>query len=528
MGLRGRVLRLLGVVLAGTLVLAAGCGRPADRAGSGGRPAAGDVAVYVNSSEVMVFWDPADSFSNEIIAMNNMYETLLRVRPDGTVEPLLAESYQSSEDGMTWTFHLRRGVKFHGSGDEMTAEDVKKSIERTIQRGKGASFIWDPVDRIEVKDKYTVVFHLKYPAPLDLIAAAGYGAFIYDVDYAESQGGEEWFNAGHDAGTGPYTVKSWTKGGDLVLTRFEDYWRGWEGKHFSTIVFRTIEEPATRRQAIESGDADFVNQLPYDSLQAFANHPQVEVVTSPSYQNLVALINTQKLKDRDVREALAWAFPYEAAVKEVAAGYATQARGVVPAGLWGHSEDLPTRRQDLDRARELLEKAGGIDHELLITYTSSDDAQRQIAELFASNLRSLGLQVEVRGMPWEAQWDLAKSPQPDQRQDVLLFYWWPEYATPDTFFRSMFRSEDEIVFNLAYYKNPEFDELIDRAARLAATDREQAAALYRQADEILFRDVPVIPVYDIQYARVKKKSLKGYVDNPAYPNVVFWYDVYRE
>ncbi|MFS8640079.1 MAG: hypothetical protein LOD90_04580, partial [Symbiobacteriaceae bacterium] len=75
MALRARVLRLLGVVLAGTLVLAAGCGRPAERAGSGGRPAAGDVAVYLNSSEVMVFWDPADSFSNEIIAMNNMYET---------------------------------------------------------------------------------------------------------------------------------------------------------------------------------------------------------------------------------------------------------------------------------------------------------------------------------------------------------------------------------------------------------------------------------------------------------------------
>src|SRR5690606_19411333 len=107
------------------------------------------------------------------------------------------------------------------------------------------------------------------------------------------------------------------------------------------------------------------------------------------------------------------------------------------------------------------------------TYTSSDDAQRQIAELFASNLRSLGLQVEVRGMPWEAQWDLAKSPRPDQRQDVLLFYWWPEYATPDTFFRSMFHSEYEIVFNLAYYKNPRFDDLIDRAAKVAATDREQ-------------------------------------------------------
>ncbi|ADU52030.1 extracellular solute-binding protein family 5 [Thermaerobacter marianensis DSM 12885] len=518
--------------LATVAVFAGGCGgNPAgqgqDTAGAGG-DGANDVAVYASSSEVMVFWDPADSFSNEIIAMNNMYETLVRAQPDGTVKPLLATSWESSPDGLTWTFHLRQGVKFHGSGAEMTAEHVKKAIERTIRRGRGASFIWAPVDRIEAKDKYTVVFHLKYPAPLDLIAAAGYGAFIYDADYAESQGGEEWFNAGHDAGTGPYTVQSWTKGGDLVLTRFDDYWQGWDGKHFRHIVFRTIEDPGTRRQAVEAGEADFVNQLPFDSLEALANHPQVEVVTAPSYQNLLALLNTEKLKDRQVREALAWAFPYEAAVQDVAAGYATQARGVVPAGLWGHSADLPTRSQDLDKARQLLEQAGGIDHKLLITYTSGDDAQRQIAELYAANLRSLGVEVEVRGMPWEAQWDLAKSPQPEQRQDILLFYWWPEYPTPDTFFRNMFHSEDEIVFNLSYYRNPRFDQLIDEAAKVAATDRDRAVALYRQADQILFDDVPVIPIYDLQYARVKKRSLKGYVDNPAYPNVVFWYDVYRE
>ncbi|GAB6876945.1 ABC transporter substrate-binding protein [Thermaerobacter litoralis] len=526
--------------LAAAAVLVTGCGGSAGQAGGSGGSGGGstgsgksgdgaaDVAVYASSSEVMVFWDPADSFSNEIIAMNNMYETLVRAKPDGTVEPLLATSYESSPDGLTWTFHLRQGVKFHGSGDEMTAEDVKKSIERTIQRGQGASFIWAPVDSIEVADKYTVVFHLKYAAPLDLIASAGYGAFIYDVDYAESQGGTDWFNAGHDAGTGPYTVQSWTKGGDLVLTRFDDYWRGWDGPHFSHIVFRTIEEPGTRRQAVEAGEVDFVNQLPYDSLQALSNHPQVEVVTAPSFQNLLALVNVQKLDRREVREALAWAFPYEAAVQDVAAGYATQSRGVVPTGLWGHSADLPARTQDLDKARQLLEQAGGVDHELLITYTSGDDAQRQIAELYAANLRSLGLEVEVRGMPWEAQWDLAKSPQPEQRQDILLFYWWPEYPTPDTFFRSMFHSEDEIVFNLSYYSNPEFDQLIDQAATLAATDRDRAAALYRQADQILFDEVPVIPIYDLKYARVKKRSLKGYVDNPAYPNVVFWYDVHRE
>ncbi|MGB9606576.1 MAG: ABC transporter substrate-binding protein, partial [Bryobacteraceae bacterium] len=128
----------------------------------------------------MTTWDPSASFSTEVLYMVNLYEPLLYVNPPGSPEqfrPALAESWEVSSDGLEWTFHLRKGVKFH-DGEPLTAQAVQQSIQRTIDLGLGAAFIWSPVDTIEAVDDYTVRFHLKYAAALDLIAASSNGAWI--------------------------------------------------------------------------------------------------------------------------------------------------------------------------------------------------------------------------------------------------------------------------------------------------------------------------------------------------------------
>jgi len=350
-----------------------------------------DVAVSLQYSEVMVFWDPSDSFSNEIMAMQNMYETLLHYDPlADDFKPVLATSWDRSEDGLTWTFHLRQGVKFH-TGKEMTSADVKGSIERTIQRGQGASFIWDPLDRIETPDDYTVVFHLKYPAPLDLIVSAGYSAYIFDVDVAD----EEWFNAGNDAGTGPYTVESWTQGEQLVLTRFDDYWGGWnDPRQWDKVVFRIVPEAATRRQLMETGQGDFTYGLPPEMVEALRSNANLQVVETPSFQNLLGMLNTEKapLDDVRVRKALAHAFPYQQVVDHVMQGTARPARGPIPYGMWGHGEDLPQPGYDLDEARRLLAEAGYPDggFSLVLTYTAGDEVERRAAELYQVELGVAG------------------------------------------------------------------------------------------------------------------------------------------
>ncbi|NPV69333.1 MAG: ABC transporter substrate-binding protein [Firmicutes bacterium] len=534
-------------ILASLLVLAivlglGGCGGSDKPAGEPKKPAeepktpavapkVPQIAVYAYHSEPVIFWDPADVFSNEIIVMNNAYEQLIQFDPaTKKFVPVLAENYQVSKDGLVWTFNLRKGVKFH-CGEPMNAAAVKYSIDRTIQRGKGASFIWSQVKEIKTPDENTVEFHLKVPAPLDFIAAAGYSAFVYCPKHAK-EFGTDWFGQGNTCGTGPYKVESWKRGDEVVMTRFNDYWRGWSGNHLDKAIIKMVPEPSTRRQMLESGQADYCNEMPFEDIGALANNPKIEILTTPSYQMLMALFNMDKppLNNKLVRQAISYAIPYDDIVKHVFHGYATQSKGAVPQGLWGHDDSLPQYAYDLEKAKSLLAKAGYPNggFKIVLTYVGGDEKERQVAELMKSELAKLNIQMDIRGMPWDAQWEMGKAKQPKDRQDIFLFYWWPDLADPYSFLNAVFHSEKEIVFNLSYYKSREFDRLIDEANSVAGADRAKAISLYSQAQKTLIEDAPAAWVADLQYVRPKIANLKGVRDNPAYPHVLFFYDAYRE
>src|SRR6201996_9333047 len=212
------------------------------------------VFTYDTTAPVMVDgWDPATEYSDGIIAMSEMYETLTRYNSaTNSVGPLLATSWSSADGGKTWTFHLRHGVYFH-TGRLMTAQAAKAAIQRTIKLGGGAAYVWGAVTTIDTPDQYTLVFHQKYPSPLALEASADYSAYIYDTQ-AGGGGGKltGWLNTAHDAGTGPYTVQTWNKGQELevILKKFPRYWGGWSGSHFSQVVFRVVPQDTTAAQLL--------------------------------------------------------------------------------------------------------------------------------------------------------------------------------------------------------------------------------------------------------------------------------------
>ena len=476
--------------------------------------------------------DPAVSYSNDSVVTSNCYETLTFYNPPGSDEvlsPKLATSWETNEDATEWIFYLREGVVFH-NGDPFNAEAVKAAIENTLEIGVGSSYIWDPLEEIEVVDDYTVKFKLSYPAPLDLIASSGYGSWIYNADvYAEK--GTEWLNEGNCAGTGPYTIESRERGSRLIMTRFEDYWGGWSEGQFDKIVFEISEDSVALQQKIEAGIADFTYGVPPDNLAALDAYPDIDVYINPSFQNLVGLLNTQKppLDNALVRQALAYSVPYTDFIEGVMGDRATQAYGVVPYGMWGFSSDLPQYSYDLDKARELLTEAGYPDggFDLVYTFATGDFDEQQLGELWKAELAKLGINLEVQGLNWEAQWDLAKS-DPQAAQDVFVMYWWPDYVSPYSFLYGMFHSEEEISFNLSYYRNPEFDELIDTANSLAGSDREAASQMFIDAQEILIDDAISLFFYDVANTHLARADIKGYEDNPGYPHVVFAYDLTRE
>ena len=314
------------------------------------------------------------------------------------------------------------------------------------------------------------------------------------------------------------------------MTRFNDYWGGWSDGQFEKVVFQIVEDPTVREQLITSGGADFTYDLAWDNLSSLENTPGITIVSNPSFQNLLALINHDKAPtdNLQVRQALSYSFPYEKVVDNLYGGLGTQARGPVPAGMWGHDDALTQYHQDLDKAKELLTEAGYSDGDLSLeyTYVAGDLSQQQIGELWKADLASIGVNLDLQGLAWEAQWDLAKN-DPTTAQDIFTFYWWPDYVTPYSFLYAMFHSENSPNFNLSYYNNPEFDQLIEQGNEVSATDKAQAVDLFNQAQQMLVDDAAAIFIIDLPDVHVIRSDVSGFVDNPAYPHIVFWYDLKR-
>jgi len=541
--------RISSMLAAAALVFAACGGSTASSAPSpaaGSQPAATEppaspapldaTFTYASHTQVVTDFDPATSYSNEVIAMHDIYESLTRYDSvTKKVLPALATAWSSSPDGTTWTFTLRSGVMFH-TGRSMDAAAAKAAIERTKTLGQGAGYIWGAVNSIEATDAQTLTFTLDYPTPLDLIASANYAAYIYDTEAAGAGATDEalvaWFGTGKDAGTGPYTVASWKTGDEfeLTLARFDGYWGGWEGAHYAKVVFRVVPEATTAAQLVQAGDVSYVDRLTPQLTDSLRGNGALQVVETPSFQNVVALLNTKSgpLADPDIRRAVAKAFD-TVGIATALGGSVVPAKGVIPKGLIGYSDTLTGTALDLDGATALLAKSGhgpgGDPLSISVTAVSGDTDLALVTTSLKSNLAKLNITLDVQAVQWEAQWDKAKSADAAQRQDVFLMYWWPDYADPFSWFISLFHTEAEPYFNLAYYSSATMDADIDGIQALTATSRDQAEAKYVAMQQQLIDDAVVVVPYVQNYQRVLQASVGGFVDNPAYAQVVFVYDL---
>lgn len=509
-------------------LLVAACTRATSPAAPAAKPAVLTLAIPRFAS-TFVDVDPSQAFSGEHALLMNTHETLLRYNPPGSKEPFspaLATQWNASNGGKTWTFTLRQGVKFH-DGTPLNAEAVKASIERTKKLNGPVAWIWSAVKEIKIVDDHTVTFELDSPAPLDLIASSAFGAYIMSPKAAEKDG--DWFHAGNEAGSGPYKIEKY--GPDrIILTRFDDYWGGWKAGQFDKVVFEEVPDANIRQQKIEAGEIDWANDIPRENLAKLDARPDVKIVPVATFRNTQNILNTQKgpLKDVRVRKALAYSFPYEAFIKTALAGYGTQATGVIPEGMLGHNPNTQPYTFDLDKARQLLKEAGfekgGF--ELVVTYGAGISEQEQAAELWQPELAKLGIKLVPKALTWDAQWAFSKS-DPDKAQDVVTMMWFPTYVTPYDFLFNLFHSEEHTNFNFAYYGNPKFDEMIDKANEMMGTDKAAAGKMFQQAQQVLMDDAVAIFMSDIKDVFVIREDLKGFSHNPGYQGVVFAYELTR-
>jgi peptide/nickel transport system substrate-binding protein len=495
----------------------------------------GPNVLKVAATANVTTWDPVKSFSTEALYMGNLYEQLLRINPPGSKErftPLLAESWESSADGLTWTFNLRPNVKFH-DGEPLTAEAVKKSIEASKDHG-GASFIWGPVKSIEAVDDLTVKFTLDYAAPLDLIASSLYGAWIVSPKALDAAAKDDtYFEKGVAAGTGPYRLESYIPDKEVLLSADPAYWGGWNDvKHFDKVLITITPEAVQQQQMLDGGEVDLALSIPLENIGDYKDKPGYTFHEEPSFFNYVGLFNTtrQPLDNKLVRQALSYAIPYDDIIKLGAQGYGTQSRGPVPEGVWPWSADVPQYKHDPDKARELLQQAGVQpgDLKLKLTYASENQNEERFAPLIKDAFAEVGVDVSIEPLLFNQQWELAKA-DPAKAQDIFLLLYWPTYSDAGTDnLWSLFHSSKKPFFNLSYWKNDQFDKLIDDAATLTVSDPQKSQQMYTDAMKLLVDEAPGAFFYDTKAVFAIPDRIRGFQYNLNYPFTQFFYPLHTQ
>lgn len=471
-------------------------------------------------------WDPVKSFSTEALYLANVYEGLVRVSPAGIAEPLLAESWEHSDDGLTWTFHLKEGVTFH-DGAAFDAAAVKASIEAVKERG-GAGFVWAPVESIDVVDDFTVQLNLAWSAPVELIAGSTYGAWMVSPAALDAAATDEtYFESGISAGTGPFMIESYTPDEEILLTKFEGYHGGFTDQA-DKVLLSIVPEAVQQQQLFEGGDVDLALRMPLEATAEFEGQDGYTVVSEPSWFQYVAYFNTLRppLDDPKVRQALSHAIPYDDIIQVGPLGQGTRSSGPVPRGVWPYSEDTPQYAYDLDTARQLLAEAGYADgFSLRLTYAAENEIEARFAPLIKDSFAQIGVDLQIEGILFSQQWEEAKS-DPANAQDLFVVLYWPTYADAGTDnLWSLFHSSEAPFFNLSYWSNPTYDGLIDTAATLQVTDPDASFAMYEEAQQLLLEEAPGIFFFDANAVYVVPDRVNGFEYNPNYPFSLFFYDM---
>ncbi|MBQ9538139.1 MAG: ABC transporter substrate-binding protein [Treponema sp.] len=474
--------------------------------------------------------DPSVEQSNGTGILHNVYETLTVYDDiEQQVKPCLAESWSSNAIKTTWTFKLRRDVMFH-DGTPLTAFAVKKSIDRAMLIGTGASYIWNCVSSIQAVDDLTVVFKLKYAAPLPLILSSGTSAFILSPKAVNME--ESWFNAGNDAGSGPYRVVAVSKT-SVTLEAFEGYRGGWSKNKYKRVFISEIPDKNRSTDYLEEGDADIVFFPDVDRIRRLEKTMEVPgctVETGKSWFSVIMMFNTEKTpcSNEYFRKALACAFPYEETVNKILKGEASLAKGMVPDGLWSHDEGLDSYSLDMVKSREYLSLSGFQGASLTLTYQTGRPELDDALEIFKRNLAQIGVDLILLKVDWETQQKTAVSENPASRQDILVMDWWPDYADPAGTFQPLLADQGlDNGFNYSYLHDAHLMQAIQNAQMLTLEDQNRAADIYVDLQKKVLEHCYMIFLYDSATPIGVKRGLKGVRINPAYGSCVYYYDVER-
>lgn len=508
----------------------AGCGNKQE-ANSGGQDASApeeNIMVANLISEPRSI-DPAiNNATDGSTVIFNIFEGLARISDDDVPEPGIAESWDVSEDGTKYVFHLRDGLKW-SDGSDLTAEDIKYGIIRVLDKNTASAYPYHAYCikngkafyegkakaedvGVNVIDEKTLEIELDYPVPYFLDVLSWHLLLPLKKDIVEKDP-EGWAQNPETLITnGPFRVAEWKHNEYILLEKNPYYWDK-DNVKLDKVKLVMITDENTSLTAYKTGKIDYIRNIPPVQLPQLIKSGEAITVNNLGPYFYALNVNKKPLDDPKVRKALALAIDREAIVKTVTQGGERPAVAFIPYGLPGTEEGKDFRDEgkeyidpkgNVEEAKKLLAEAGYPDGkgfpELSLTYNTSEEHKAVAEAVQAMWKKNLGININLTNQEWKVF--ITTREQGDY--DIARHGYFADFNDPGSLFDLWVTGSPN---NDAKYSNPEYDKLVEAAGR--EQDPVKRAELYHKAEDILMEDMPIIPMHYYAQNYMLKPYIKG-------------------
>nr|WP_300147228.1 ABC transporter substrate-binding protein [Propionicimonas sp.] len=452
---------------------------------SGTSDASAATVVFTDVGNVATLDPAAVSYNQTLKAVQMMYDSLVEYDADHKLANSLAESAEYSADVTSINVVLREGVKFH-DGTPLTAKDVAYTLDRTAKL-PGVSSLLGNYKSTTVESDTKLAINLKSADALFMGALSK----VYILNSAlvgqnaGSDQAQSWLTD-HDAGSGPYTLKSFVSG-KIEFSRFADYW-SFDAGRAGTYVHQQMDQPSSRADALISGS---VSIAPIDGQdQERVEAAGLKTISASGSMTGVFFNNhTGPTTNPKLREAIILAYDYEGALAKIMHGMGEIPNGPLPSFLQCRP-DLPKVHQDLDKAKQLVQEAGLDGAKITMRFQPAFPDQAQMATLLQSNLSSIGIKLDLQPITYPDYLTMLR----DWNKIPSMMLLGENLPYPDSGvqLQQVYHSKS-IGSNKGAYSNPEVDALLDKANTTPSAD--ERCSLYQQAQEKIAADNPVMPMF---------------------------------
>ncbi len=449
--------------------------------------------------------DPSLVLDGESAKVCDMiFDTLVQYKEDTTdIEPALAEMWDNSADGLTWTFYLRQGVTFH-DGSPFNANVAAYSLNRPNVQSD--SVFTEIISHIIAIDEFTLEIQLFAPyAPFLASIASTENSIVSQA--AVMHYGSDFEN--NPVGTGPFKFVQWDRNDQIVLQASETHWAGKPA--IDRFVFRSIPDNLERYMELQAGNLHVMEFPNPDVLSEIRSDPMLDLLMQPSLNVGYLAMNMEKppFDNLKVRLAINHAFNKAEIIEELYQGTGIPAKNPIPPTLWSYDDSIEAYPYDPEYAKQLLAEAGypdGFETTLWALpiprpYIPNGQA---LAEILQTQLSDIGIEATIVTHDWRTY--LEKT---EQGEHDMAMLGWSASADPDNFLYYLLSKNTAVkpALNIAFYRSDEMQDVLDRAR--TSTDRNERIELYKEAQAIFHRDVPWVPLAHAQRLLAINKKVQN-------------------